>query len=107
MKVEKSSSPECLCDCMRIALLGEVYPNIRAIAIKLTNNRVINIRYYLDREPTNDDYESVDMVASNLEASMPLGYFKELNTECVFSNDPISELDSLNGFYYARREYEM
>ena len=40
------------------ALIGEVYPSIRAIALQYSETNCLLIRYYLDREPTEDDYEN-------------------------------------------------
>jgi len=93
--------------CFRVALLGEIYPSIRSIAVRYKNNKDLIIRYYLDREPTDFDYESIEVVATNLDSTSPSGLVKKLETECVFSDKEINSLDALDGFVYARREYDL
>jgi len=101
----KTGIPEWLADCCRIALLGEVYKEIRAIAIDYDSNGHTKLRYYLDREPTDFDLESIDVVAINLDAVAPQGSFRRLDVECLFSNDLSKDVASLSGFLYFRREY--
>lgn len=88
------------------ALIGEIYPEIRAIAIKFSEEHELLIRYYLDREPTEDDYDSVDMLISEVLAhtsnASEITYQKG---ECIFSKEHMRKLDYLDGFIYARREY--
>lgn len=60
--------PDWLVACFRIALLGEIYPNIRAIAVKYRGDSTLLIRYYLDRQPTDFDFERINSVAVSLDA---------------------------------------
>lgn len=96
-----------LVGCFRVALLGEIYPEIRAIAVSFNENRVLLIRYYLDRIPVEFDNESIEVVATNLDATMPEGTLHHINVECIFFDDVVNQMDALDGFVYARREYEM
>jgi hypothetical protein len=86
-------------------LLGEVYSSIRAIAVSFSDAKCLRIRYYLDREPTDFDRESlacvVTVILSNASSNDQIRSVKE---ECEFSALPISQLDSLDGFVFARRE---
>ncbi|AWK43210.1 colicin [Photorhabdus laumondii subsp. laumondii] len=89
------------------ALLGEIYPAIRAIAVGFNNEKkLLTLRYYLDREPTEEDYESLDIVIANILAHTSSNNdIRGVNDEVVFSTNPFRDLDSLSGFIYIRREY--
>jgi hypothetical protein len=90
------------------SLLGEIYPAIRAIAISFSNKNELMIRYYLDREPTEFDFESIDVLLANVFSG--LGRGEEIDSasgECIYSGHEfrLKDLDALDGFIYARREY--
>jgi len=99
----KEEWPEWLCDSLRIALLGEIYSNIRAIAIRY-NKKEMLIRYYLDREVTEYDEESLAAVATNFDALLPIK-LDSFDTECFFTKELQKDFDPLDGFFYSRREY--
>jgi hypothetical protein len=87
------------------ALLGEIYPNIRAIAVAFSDKKHLRIRYYLDRNPTEEDHESLSCVMttilSNASSNDDIATVSE---ECEYSLLPLSQLESLQGFVYFRRE---
>lgn len=90
------------------ALLGEVYPSIRAVAAGLREDRILLLRYYLERAPEDADNESVEVVAANLEAMLgSVERVAKIDAECVHAPGPIGKLDPLGGFVYARREYDL
>lgn len=97
--------PDWLIACFRIALLGEIYLNIRAVAVGYDGEGSVLIRYYLDRDPTDFDFESIEIVAVNLDS---LGgkeqEVKKIDVECVCSASAMSNLDPLSGFIFSRRE---
>ena len=88
------------------ALIGEIYPEIRLIAVKFSEAHELLVRYYLDREPNEDDYDSVDMLISevlaNTSNTTEITYYEG---ECVFSKEHMRELNQLDEVIYARREY--
>ena len=90
------------------ALIGEIYPEIRAIVVGFSEENELLIRYYLDREPIEDDYDSVDMLISevlaNTSSASEITYYKG---ECIFSKEHMSELNQLDELIYARREYSL
>ena len=90
------------------SLLGEIYPEIRAIALRYDADNNLLIRYYLDREPIDDDFESIKCVATNILAHTSSNKeIKNLKEEAVFSTERLADLDILDGLVYARREYTL
>ncbi len=75
--------PDWLAGCLRTALLGEIYPNIRAIAVGYKKGEVL-LRYYLDRQPTEFDYESIEIFATELSSLTPISFFERFNVECMY-----------------------
>src|SRR5678815_1690225 len=87
------------------ALLGEIYPAIRAIAVGFSESRVLTTRFYFDREPTEDDRENMSCVLTEIFANTSSNdEIAESIEELVFSDLPLSKLDPIDGFVYARRE---
>ena len=99
--------PDWLRSWLHHALIGEIYPEIRAIAAKFSDARILTVRYYLDRVPTGYDRESlrgvIDIVLSNTSHA---GQIADVTEECIHFEGHQSEMESLNGFLYARREYD-
>ena len=90
---------------MQTSLLGEVYSEIRAIAYAYDDEKKsFLIRYYLNREPTEDDYENVSEVMTEFISHFKHSEFDKLKEECQFSTLPQSKLDSLDGFIYLKKE---
>ncbi|WP_339495541.1 colicin [Pseudomonas sp. RA_105y_Pfl2_P56] len=98
--------PDWLVLCVWHALIGEIYPAIRAIALSLADDRTLFICYYLDRQPTEFDWESLEVVATNISASIGQDKVLHIEVECKFSSDPIGNLECFEGFAYCRREYD-
>lgn len=86
---------------MQRALLGMIYPSVRAIAVGFDQFKKLKVIYYLDREPVEDDYESISEVTTEVIADID---FQEVEELCIYSQDPISKLDGLNSWVYTRRE---
>ena len=89
------------------ALLGEIYPSIRAIAVTFDEGNHLLIRYYLNRAPIDFDYESLEIVATNISASAGTSMIAHIEIECQFSTHPVGVLDALDGFIFVRREYDL
>ena len=99
--------PDKLVLCVWRALLGEIYPAIRAIAISLADDRTLRICYYLDRRPTDFDWESLEVIATNISASIGQEEISHIDLDCKFVLGSIGCLDCLDGFIYCRREYDL
>lgn len=85
--------PEWLIICVWRALLGEIYPNIRAIALKYSeSSHNLLIRYYLDREPNEDDYESISSVETEIFAAVGILDSKEMSQiqQAHISGQPVT-----------------
>ncbi|MFN5417650.1 MAG: hypothetical protein ACK5B9_11385 [Flavobacteriia bacterium] len=83
------------------ALLGMIYPSIRGIAVGCDNETLLKIIYYLDKEPDEEDYENIREVTSEVCADIN---FTEVEEFCVFSDENISNLNSLSSWVYLRKE---
>lgn len=102
----KNRLPDWLIIWIWRALLGEIYPEIRAITVNFTNNKDLTIKFYLDRHPTEDDYESIKCIVTNiLSNTSSNSEISSVNDEAVFSQERIRDLDILDILIYARREY--
>ncbi len=83
------------------ALLGMIYPSIRAIAVGYDDIEKLKMIYYLDREPNEDDYENISDVVGEVCSDID---FQEVEELCVFTKEPINKLDNLVSWVYIRRE---
>ena len=100
--------PEWLVLWVWNALIGEIYPEIRAIALQYDADRNLLLRYYFDRIPTEDDVESISLVITTIWANTSSD--AEINTieqEAIYSRELQGDLDVLDGLVYARREYSL
>ena len=87
------------------ALEGEIYPAIRAIAVKYTRTRELFIRYYFDREVTEDDIDRINTIMTYIESYIPPREdVRYIDYECIYAKDKLSDLDVLDHMIYARRE---
>jgi hypothetical protein len=83
------------------ALWGMIYPSIRAIAVDFEGTKKLKVVYYLDREPNEDDYENISEVTGEVCADVE---FTEVEEKCIFTLEPISQLDNLESWVYIRKE---
>jgi hypothetical protein len=98
--------PEWLILWVWQSLLGEIYPEVRAIALRYDDKRNIIVRYYLDRAPSEADIENIECVITNILAhTSSADEVADIHGEAMFSNSPLGELEVLDGLVYARKEY--
>lgn len=88
------------------ALITEVYPEIRAIAVGYSETHELTVRYYLDRDPTEYDFDSLHMVVGEvLSNTSQAEQITSVVEECVYSSKKMAKIDRLDGLVYGRREY--
>lgn len=104
----KRALPDWLRLWFQSALISEVYPQIRAIAVAYSDTNELTVRYYLDRSPSDFDYESLSMVVSAVLSNTSSGSeIVAVAEECIYSDQRMSDIDRLDGLVFARREYEI
>lgn len=102
----ESIVPDWFFNCARRALLGEIYESIRGIAFEFDEiNGRLKLRYYLDRVVEEDDVESIDSVANEIEAMLPIGYLTSIDTDCIHTDLRSRDLEAMDGWLYFRREH--
>lgn len=104
----KGTLPDWLRLWFQSALISEVYPQLRAVAVAFSQANELTVRFYLDRTPTDFDYESLSMVVSEvLSNTSSSSEIAAVTEECVYSDQRLSDIDRLDGLVFARREYEI
>ena len=103
-----SPLPEWLRLWCQSALISEIYPEIRAIAVAYSDQHELLMRYYLDREPIDYDFDSIEMVCDEITANTShADQITHVERECIFSAESLAKIDRLDGLVYPRREYEL
>ena len=73
--------------------------------MSLSEDASLFIRYYVDKEPTEDDHEHLSVLQTELSAMQPaMSSIVKMDAEFVVSMAPINELDRLDGSVFTRRE---
>lgn len=49
-------------------MLGAVDPSVRKIVVSFSEDRDLFVRYYMDREPDEDDYEALEVLQVEIDA---------------------------------------
>ena len=83
------------------ALLGMIYPSIRAIAVEFLRLEELKVIVYLDREPIEFDYENLSDITGEILADME---FKKVEEICLFSKATKLELKDEAIWVYMRKE---
>ena len=82
------------------ALLGEIYPEIRAVSFDNDGVKKLKIVYYLDRKPIDKDYESLSSVSAEILADVD---FEEIEEVCEYTEVPFSDI-KIDNIVYLRKE---
>lgn len=108
-RVDQTRQSPCHHDAINIELLevsakyavkGLQNEFVRAIAV-IWNPKVrsLVLRYYLLRQPTDDDREACSSTLAEIEADFWLEIVTSKD-ECIYTNEPPENLDSLAFFVY-------
>ncbi len=87
--------------CCQVALLGTITPNIRLITVGWDELKLFHLRAYFDTEPTEDDFEEMDAVSSEVISDIP---FERDKVECIYDTRQRKELELLKCVVYSRKE---
>jgi len=86
------------------ALIGEIYPAIKAIAFNYEHKK-LTTRIYLDRELSDVDYNNISAIVTEVIAQFSHVNFNSVKEECIYSDEPLSSLnESIRTLVYARKE---
>lgn len=99
--------PDNILKALIVSINGEIYPNIRAIAVQLDEDNNLLLRSYLDREPTEGDLDSLYYISDNVSDYTTDTEVASFKRECVYSMEPLNELNPLDCLLYERREYNL
>jgi hypothetical protein len=88
-------------------LTSEIYPAIRAIAVSFNTESHLLMRYYLDREPRDADYESLEIVACQILSANGDVLIKKFDIDCQYLAGSFKNVDGLDSFVYSRRENDL
>ena len=83
------------------AFLGNIERNIRALAYDFTDSKM-TIYGYLDNEPDEDDYESIDIAITEIISSY--SNFTSQNIILTKSQEPVGKLPFYKGWIFVRKE---
>jgi hypothetical protein len=86
---------------MQRALLGNITPSIRAIAIRFKGQEELTVIFYFDRFPTQEDKDIVSDTVGEVLGDIE---FSKVNELCQYSKEPLSSLSSLDAWVYMRNE---
>ena len=84
----------------RRAILGMKIPSIRGIGISLNHNKTLNVVCYLDRQPTERDYEDLSDIVGEVVADMDI---KKVKESCIYSNDKLGDDIIHDAWVYLRK----
>jgi hypothetical protein len=87
------------------ALVGEIYPELRAVSAGLDEQRNLSLRFILKQDPTELDFEKADEVLTNILANTSCSSeISEIQIDCICSSSPLSCIDPDGGWVFARSE---
>lgn len=82
------------------ALIGMIYPSIRAISIEYFNLENLKVIVYLDRDPIEFDYENLNDITGEILADLD---FKKVEEICLYSKETKLKLNDDAIWVYMRK----
>ena len=83
------------------ALIGMIYPSIRAVTVEFFKLDELKVVVYLDREPIEYDYENLSDIIGEVLSDIE---FKKVEEICLYSKATKLELKTEAIWVYMRRE---
>jgi hypothetical protein len=82
------------------AVLGNISSSVRAIAVGIRDEKVLQLRCYLGAVPNDSDYERLSNISAEILADLDfLGKTEEI---CEYDIRPVAKLDQLFDFIYVK-----
>jgi len=100
MKAEDVQISHKIISSVAIALLGEVVPSLRAVAVDWSEHRIRTISYY-EGAPTEDDLYLAEIIRSELREDFGEGW--AITTEVVRRDAP-AKMEPLRSWAFYRKE---
>jgi|GEM_PF-4022720 len=89
---------------LQSSLLGEISTSVIAVVFQYNaENRYFKLRYYLDKEPDKDEYESIGNVVAEFISNFKFSDFDKVDEECFYTTLLPSEVDILDGIVFCRK----
>lgn len=101
VKKVSNTATDYLLGSARRAVKGNVSPNVRAILINYSHNRLI-LKCYLDSIPTDIDREMLSNIAGEIVGDFPPNEIPTVTEICEASNVEIPKLGNRDSFIYIR-----
>lgn len=101
VKKVSNTTTDCLLDSARRAVKGNVSPNVKAILINYSHNRLI-FKCYLDSIPTDIDREMLSDIAGEIVGDFPPNEIPTVTEICEASNVEIPKLGNRDSLIYIR-----
>ena len=83
------------------ALIGNVSKHLRMVCCNWKENEWINIKFYLDIKPNDEEKELVSCILTDLESDLG---FTTFQNETIFSMEPYDKLEKLKVVIFWRNE---
>lgn len=83
------------------ALLGMIYPSIRAVFVSFHEKELLKMVVYLDTSPTQDDFENLSEITTEILADID---FENVEEICEEYKGSLSEISDLGICVYMRKE---
>jgi hypothetical protein len=83
------------------ALLGMIYPSIRAIFVSFHEKQLLKVTVYLDTSPTEADFENLSEITTEVLADIE---FENVEEICQKHIGSLSEISDMGTCVYMRKE---
>lgn len=90
---------------LKAAVVGNEVPLLRGLAYEyLPEEKALNIVFYVDREPSEDDFDELGVISTEFLAHFADDEFYAIQEDCVLADMPMEELSGFENMVYTRKE---